>query len=139
MKKQLKRIAKIRDRAVLVYAADLTKGSAPISISYPDLLPINDQLANINGDAIDLILETPGGQGEVVEDIVRLLRGKFKSVGVILPGWAKVPVLSSLWPVTKSLWTRLRPLASSMLNSLGRENTFLQTPFLRAWRKSKKR
>jgi len=88
-KKQLKRISEIRDRAVLVFAADLTKGNAPISISFPDLLPIKDQLSNINGDAIDLILETPGGQGEVAEDIVRLLRDKFKSVGVIIPGWAK--------------------------------------------------
>ena len=39
-KKQLTRISKIRGRAVLVFAADFTKGGkAPISISYEDILP----------------------------------------------------------------------------------------------------
>lgn len=89
-KNQLSRIAQLRQRDVLVFAADLNKGDAPISISYPDLLPIQDQLANLHGTAIDLILETPGGSGEVAEDIVRLLRDKYaSSVAVIVPGWAK--------------------------------------------------
>jgi predicted RNA-binding Zn-ribbon protein involved in translation (DUF1610 family) len=38
---------------------------------------------------VDLILETPGGSGEVAEDIVRLLRAKYEDVGVIIPGYAK--------------------------------------------------
>ncbi|MBI1817762.1 MAG: ATP-dependent Clp protease proteolytic subunit [Deltaproteobacteria bacterium] len=89
-KKQLKRISEIRGgRDVLVFAADLNKAQAPISISYADLLPISDQLANLKGEALDLILETPGGSGEAAEDIVRLLRGKYESIAVIVPGWAK--------------------------------------------------
>jgi len=89
-KKQLKRISGARGgRDVLVYAADLNKGAAPVGINYSDLLPISDQLANLGGKAIDLILETPGGSGEVAEDIVRLLRGKYESVAVIVPGYAK--------------------------------------------------
>ena len=55
-----------------------------------DLLAIRDQLSNIgDGDAIDLILETPGGSGEAAEDIVRLIREYFPSMGVIVPGTAK--------------------------------------------------
>jgi ribosomal protein S27E len=90
-KKQLARIAALRGRPVLVYAADFTKGNAgaPISIDYSDLLPFNDQLANLSGKAIDVLLETPGGDGTVAEDIVRLLRGKFSEVGFIIPGHAK--------------------------------------------------
>ena len=90
-KKQLKRISQIRDgRDVLVYAANLSVGNAPITIAYDDLLPINDQLANLNGDELDLIIETPGGSGEVAEDMVRLLRGRYeKGMAVIVPGWAK--------------------------------------------------
>lgn len=88
-KRQLKRIADLRGRDVLVYAADLNKGRAQISIDYPDLLPIQDQLENLRGNALDLVLETPGGSGEVAEDIVRLLRDKFDDLGVIVPGWAK--------------------------------------------------
>ena len=89
-KAQLHRISALReDRDVLVFAADLSKNEAPISMDYTDLLPIGDQLANLHGAAIDVILETPGGSGEVAEDIVRLLRDKYPEVAFIVPGWAK--------------------------------------------------
>lgn len=89
-KNQLKKVSKLRGgRDLLVYAADLKKGRAPISINYEDLLPINDQLDNLSGNALDLILESPGGSGEIAEDIVRLLRGKYEDIAVIVPGCAK--------------------------------------------------
>ena len=89
-KKQLRRISKLRrGRDVLVSAADLNESKAPISINYNDLLPIRDQLANLRGTALDLILETPGGSGEIAEDIVRLLRSKYEDIAVIVPGCAK--------------------------------------------------
>jgi len=88
-KLQLRRISEARNRDVLVFAADLRKGDAPIAIDYPDLLPIRDQLSNLTGESLDLVLETPGGSGEVAEDIVRLLHEKYSEVGVIIPGYSK--------------------------------------------------
>ncbi len=89
-KTQLRRISEVRDgRDILVYAADLDKQGAPVSLNYGDLLPINDQLSNLSGAALDLIIETPGGSGEVAEDVVRLLRAKYQDVAVIVPGWSK--------------------------------------------------
>ncbi len=89
-KEQLKRISSARgDRDILVYAADLNKSTAPISLRYDDLLPISDQLENLSGSALDLILETPGGSREVAEDIIRLLRKKYDDIAVIVPGYAK--------------------------------------------------
>lgn len=91
-KKQLRSISALRGgRDVLVLAADLNKGgiNAPISITYSDLLPISDQLSNLRSRALDLILETPGGAGEIAEDVVRLIRGRYDDVGVIIPGCAK--------------------------------------------------
>ncbi len=89
-KAQLRRIEEIRGRDVLAYAANLSvRMPAPISIEYADLLPINDQLANLHGDALDLLIETPGGSGEVAEDIVKLLRGKYGDVAAVVPGAAK--------------------------------------------------
>ncbi|MEM7305045.1 MAG: Clp protease ClpP [Planctomycetota bacterium] len=89
-KEQLARISRLReDRDMLVMAADVDQQGAPISIAFADLLPVNDQLSNLSGTKVDLILETPGGSGEVAEDIVRLLRGKYEEVGVIVPGCAK--------------------------------------------------
>lgn len=91
-KAQLNRISHLRgDRDLLVYSADLNKGAAgaPVSIDYSDILPISDQLANLTGKQIDIILETPGGDGTVAEDIVRLIRSRYDHVAFIVPGYAK--------------------------------------------------
>lgn len=89
-KRTLKDISNCRvGRDILVIAADLSKNSARISIDYTDILPVLDQLSNLTGEAIDIILETSGGQAEVVEDIVKLVRAKYRKVGIVVPGWAK--------------------------------------------------
>ena len=91
-KRQLDRIATIRGRDILVYAADLTKGQIPNisnSIGFDDLMPFRDQVSVLTGDAVDVILETPGGLAEVAEDMVDILRHRFESVAFIVPGWAK--------------------------------------------------
>lgn len=89
-KKQLARIAKERSRDILVYAAASSKASqAPVALDNSDLLPINDQLSNLRGKAIDVLLETGGGSGETAEDIVRILYLKYDSVAFIVPGMAK--------------------------------------------------
>ena len=86
-KTQLARIAALRNRCVLVMATDFRSRLASLTVE--DLLPIDDQLSNLQGDALDLVLETPGGSGEAAEDIVRLIRRKFSSMGIVVPGTAK--------------------------------------------------
>ncbi len=88
-KAQLARIAEARGRDVLVFAADCNKQHLETSIGYWDVLPINDQLANLNGAALDLIVETPGGSGEIVEQLLRLIRNKYDDLAIIVPGQAK--------------------------------------------------
>jgi hypothetical protein len=90
-KRQLKKIGELRgNRCVLAYVSDLTKGGINNGIEYADLLPFIDQLSNLKGsDAIDIVLETPGGQAGIVEQIVKAIREKFFHVGVIIPGTAK--------------------------------------------------
>lgn len=88
-KEQLARISKLRgERAILTFAAALTK-QAPIMIDYDDRTHFFDQLSNLSGDKIDIILETPGGFAEVVEDLVEYTRSKFSEVAIIVPGYAK--------------------------------------------------
>lgn len=90
-KTQLNKIARLRgNRDILVYASDLTnKTASPVSIDYSDILAFKDQINNLNKKSIDIILETPGGFAEVVEDIVHLIRSKYDHVGIIIPGTAK--------------------------------------------------
>lgn len=90
-KRQLTRIAEKRRRDVLVYASASNKGSqgAPVALDNSDLLPINDQLSNLTGKDIDVLLETGGGSGETAEDIVRILHLRYDKVGFIVAGMAK--------------------------------------------------
>lgn len=89
-KKQLQKIRELRgDRDILVYAADLSKNMQKVAMDYSDILPVQDQLANLSGSAIDIIVETPGGSAEAAEDIIKLIRAKYERVGMIVPGWAK--------------------------------------------------
>ncbi|MGB8524820.1 MAG: hypothetical protein WCD43_17795 [Candidatus Acidiferrales bacterium] len=90
-KEQLRRIVKARgNRNVLVYASDSAKfPQSPVALNNSDLIPINDQISNLPGKAIDVLLETGGGSGETAEDIVHLLHLKYESVAFIIPGMAK--------------------------------------------------
>lgn len=89
-KKELSRISELRgDRPVLVFASALNKHKAPIGIDYDDRVPFLDQLGNLEGDSIDIILETPGGSAEIVEDLVEQIRHGFSEVAVFVPGYAK--------------------------------------------------
>lgn len=87
-KAQLRRISDIRGRNVLSFASDVAK-NCPNSIDYSDIVPFTDQLSVLTGNEIDIILETPGGLAEVVEDLVKLIRSRFDRVGIIVPGMAK--------------------------------------------------
>ena len=88
-KKQLLRISQLRGgRAIITFASAMTK-QADISIDYNDRVPIKDQISNLEGDKIDIILETPGGYAEIVEDIIKHIRNRFSEVTMIVPGYAK--------------------------------------------------
>lgn len=92
MKNSCERDSSLRgNRDILVFAADIGKGSlgGQTAISYPDILPITDQLSNLKGKHLDFFLETPGGFAEVTEDIVRLIRRQYDNFAVIVAGWAK--------------------------------------------------
>ena len=88
-KKWLKKITELRGREILVYASDYNKSNAPISIGFSDLIPFRDQLSFIKTTDIDVMLETPGGSAESVEDLVDSIRTKFSKLGIIIPGFAK--------------------------------------------------
>lgn len=87
-KEQLARISAIRGRDVLVYASASFKQVDGVQIDNRDIAPIRDQLTEIGGNELDLILETPGGSAEAVERIVCLLRSRFNHIGIIVPGSA---------------------------------------------------
>ena len=91
-KNQLRRISQLRGgRDVLVYAADLSQNTKGLTtaMEYSDIALVQDQLSNLHGKELDVLIETPGGAAEVAEDIIRLIRQRYERIGMIVPGWAK--------------------------------------------------
>jgi len=89
-KKQLKQISALRGgRDIFVYASAAEKVKLPIGIIYEDLVGVIDQIDNLSGKEIDIILETPGGFAEIAEDIIKYIRNKYEHIAFIVPGMAK--------------------------------------------------
>lgn len=89
-KSQLSLIGQLRGTVVISYAARLTPTPVPIepAILYEDVLPFSDLLENLDGKRVSVILETPGGIGEVGRQIVEMLHERFEWVEFIVPGMA---------------------------------------------------
>jgi hypothetical protein len=80
---------KIRSSYLLVYSSAIDKPVDQKIIMQEDYYIIHDLLNNKSSDSLDVYLETPGGLGEVAEDIVKLLHNKFHNVSFVISGQAK--------------------------------------------------
>jgi len=78
-----------RDTYLFVYAGAIGKPIPDIPISMDDYYIIHDLLKNIETKKLDFYIETPGGSGEAVEEIVRFLRSKFDNIDFVISGEAK--------------------------------------------------
>ena len=137
-KNQIKIIQKIRERPVLIYASDLNKNRTPISINYSDLLLFRDQIPEINSKKIDVILETPGGSGEIAEDIVNLIREKFEEIAIIIPGAAKSAgtiIVMAADEILMEPASALGPIDAQIMSSQGK--IFSADAFLKRFQKIK--
>jgi len=81
-------LAAYTQRNTIVYATKWTSGEVP-----PNLTSINDEdvqgfmqaVHGLNGNALDVILHTPGGSAEATDAIVSYLRSKYSDIRVIIP------------------------------------------------------
>ncbi len=94
-KQKLNALQALTGRPVLIYAADFLNPKLPPELA--DFLYINlrdkdnfvDLTQNVTGDAIDLLIQSPGGSAEATESIVTHLRSRFTDIRVLVPGTAK--------------------------------------------------
>ena len=85
----IKSIEKETKRPLIVYSAkiDATIG-APNTIQHDDVLGFSDLISNVDGDNLDVLIESPGGDIAAAQRIVELLRNKFKNIRYFIPGTA---------------------------------------------------
>jgi hypothetical protein len=80
---------KIRSSYLLVYSSAIDKPIDQKILMQEDYYIIHDLLNEKSSNNLDVYLETPGGLGEVAEDIVKFLHSKFQNVSFIISGQAK--------------------------------------------------
>ena len=95
-KEKLKKLATITGIPLVVYAAEMSNmqkiskgGPYSVSLNSDDKTFFNQVLGDIQGDSVDIILQSPGGAVEAAESIVGLIRSKLKKVRFIIPSMAK--------------------------------------------------
>jgi hypothetical protein len=83
----MRRIERITNRPLLCYVTQTSNVSpgVPSSIDHSDLTGFSDLVQSVDGDAADLVIISNGGSPEAAERIVRLLRGRFASIRLVVP------------------------------------------------------
>lgn len=74
---------------LFVYNAGSLKPFPDIGINQDDYFIISNLLREAKSKKLDFYIETPGGSGESVEEIVRFLRQKFDNINFLTSGDAK--------------------------------------------------
>ncbi|MDH5795727.1 MAG: serine protease [Candidatus Bathyarchaeota archaeon] len=84
-------IQEMTECPLIVYAADFGKShpAVPNSINSADKTGFSDLIEGLEGDALDVLIHSPGGAANATEQIVGMLRDNFASVRFIVPHAAK--------------------------------------------------
>lgn len=80
---------KLRNTFAVVYVAAIGKPIPDISLSQDDYYLIHDLVRDTESRKLDFYIETPGGNADAAEEIVRCLHNKFDEVSFIVSGAAK--------------------------------------------------
>jgi len=84
---QIRKIEELTGRSLIVYFADISHPDSLISSE--DIAPFGDLLSRLEGDKLDLMIQSPGGDIDKAEKIVYMCREKSKEFRVIVPECAK--------------------------------------------------
>jgi len=83
----IQEIEGITGRRLLVYVADPKKRQSVLNLE--DKTGFSDLIEDIMADAVDVLINSPGGLAEVTEAIVDMLRSNFQKVRFAVPNFAK--------------------------------------------------
>jgi hypothetical protein len=87
----LQQLSQLTGRDTIIYATAFTANRQPdlsryfYSITLEDMQGFMSALYGLKGDALDLILHSPGGSLEAADQIVQYLRSKYRHIRAIVP------------------------------------------------------
>lgn len=83
----IKEIQELTERPLVVYAAAVfgKHPAAPVQLDLSDKTPFSDMVEGVEGEALDVLVHSPGGSAEAAEQIVEFLHSRFESVRFCVP------------------------------------------------------
>jgi len=81
----MRQIESLTGRKLIVYAADERKPPPFNSIESEDVRGFSDLIKGLEGYALDILLNSPGGSAEATAHIVNFLRANFSDIRFIVP------------------------------------------------------
>lgn len=94
-RERISKIEGITGRPLIVYATAFLNenksiiGGSEVAIIGADKVGFQEVIEQIGGNALDVLIHSPGGSPEAAESIIELLRSKFSSLRFIIPDQAK--------------------------------------------------
>jgi len=94
-RERIRAVEALTGRPLIVYATaflsrdKVQTSSGEVVIDGRDKQGFDEVTANIDGDSLDVLLHSPGGDPQAAESIVELLRSRFSSLRFIIPDQAK--------------------------------------------------
>jgi hypothetical protein len=91
----IRKVEEITGRPLIIYASDFTNAEktqaagGEVAIIGNDKIAFNEVISGIEGDKLDVLIQSPGGSAEAAESIIELLRSKFSDLRFIIPDQAK--------------------------------------------------
>jgi hypothetical protein len=126
---KLAALAAHTNRPAVLYATDFLNESrarqvqGAVALTHEDVRGLAEVVRGLEGDALDLILHSPGGSPEAAESIVAVLRSQFQKVRVLVPVMAKsaaTMIALSANEILMPLSAELGPIDPQFLLSDGR-------------------
>lgn len=87
----IKEIEKQTQRRLIVYETHLSKGAqiGANMLNEEDKIGVCSLIENLSGKELDILVQSPGGRVESVEQLVKMLRARFEHIRFIIPDTAK--------------------------------------------------
>ena len=91
----IRKVEEITCRPLIIYAADFINvektqaAGGEVAIISSDKIAFNEVIAGIEGNNLDVLIQSPGGSAEAAESIIELIRSKFSNLRFIIPDQAK--------------------------------------------------
>ena len=91
----IRKVEEITGRPLIIYAADFINvektqaAGGEVAIISSDKIAFNEVITGIEGNNLDVLIQSPGGSAEAAESIIELIRSKFSNLRFIIPDQAK--------------------------------------------------